>query len=340
MKAGIIGCGSIVENGHIQAFQKHSDLATVTALADTSAERLKFAAEKLKVPADSCYSDYREMLEKEELDLVDMALPHTLHKDVLINCANAKKHIISEKPLAVNLDEVDEILIAVKKNNVQLAVLHNYFFLPAFEKAMKIVKSGVLGDIFLIRSELFQKSHFHSADEYDPDWRSKASLGGGGSLIDNGYHQVYYTAEMMGSPVKSVYAAVNTYYHDIDVDDTALLLMTHDNGGTTSLQVGWGLRSDGAYVHEYHGKKGSLYMSWGEKPISVFYNDTEKWEYPECDYNMYDSFIVSFEKMIGKSLMAIKNNTRPPVSGSEARRNLEIITAAYESSKEQRNITV
>jgi len=335
-KIGIIGCGRIVEEGHAPAFKELIKDVNVVALADTAIERCEKIGGILNVDRAHWYTDYTEMLKKEKLDFVDIALPHFLHEKVVIDCANAGVNIISEKPLATNLKEVDHMLKAVEKNEVILAVLHNYRYQPAMKKAIEITKAGVIGTRFIIRSEGLGGSHYAGTGAYDPDWRTKQNMAGGGCLIDNGYHNIYISRELMGADVVSVYARVNTYYHKIDVDDSAFLLLKHSNGGTTSIQIAWAVKAGGQGVNEVHGKLGSIFFGREGKPLAVFLNEKGTWEYPDVSAIPQNSFTGIFQDIF----YAVEKGEKVPTDGYEARRNLQIIMAAYESARKEKVVKV
>ena len=112
---GIIGCGWVVSYAHVKALQRLTDIVKVVALADPSPGRNELVGEELGVPPSHWYADYSEMIEQEELDGVDLALPHFLHESITIDCVQHGLHIFSDKPLATNLQSADRILKAVEQ---------------------------------------------------------------------------------------------------------------------------------------------------------------------------------------------------------------------------------
>jgi len=336
LRLGIIGCGRIMEQGHSPALQELTDQAQVISLADPSPERRNVLGGIFAVPAGSQYESADEMLSSEELDVVDIATPHAYHEAAIVSAAKAGVHVISEKPLATDLDEVDRILEAVEAAGVKLCVLHNYRYGPPSIKARELIAAGAIGDVFLVRMEGLGGGHYKGATGFDPDWRTKSAKSGGGCLIDNAYHSIYQAREMMGSPVKSVFARVETYTRDIDVDDTAVLILNHENGGTSVLMVSWGVSAGGAGANEVHGTGGSIAFHRDGQPISLFDNALGEWSSPEpkADYPN------SFAGIMHDAFDAIASGGKVPTPGAEARRNLEIIRAAYRSAEEGQVIEV
>ena len=337
-KLGIIGCGRIVEEGHSKAYRALTDEVEVVAISDPSPERLKVIGDILGVDKSHHFQDYKDMLAKVELDIVDVAVPHFLHEKIVIDCAEAGLDILSEKPLATNLEEVDRMLAAIEKSKVKLGVFHNYKYMPFYQKAIELIEDGAIGKPFFVRSEGLSGGHYPGAKGYDPDWRTKSAASGGGCLLDNGYHNVYLIREMMASPIESVYASVGTYVQPIDVDDLAVVNFRHKNGGTSILMVSWAIRAGGIRANEVHGTEGTISFDKKEGDIALYRNAIGDWEY----FNLGDGARPSevFAEIINDCFQAIKKGERLPVDGKEARRNLEIIMAAYESAKTGRVIKV
>jgi predicted dehydrogenase len=337
-KLGIIGCGKIVEVWHMPALKRLAEegLVEVVALADPTEERRAAIGEALSIPEKSRYGSHSNMLEAEALDFVDIALPHFLHEKVTVDCARARVNIISEKPLATNLAEADSIIKACDKAGVILAVLHNYRYNPAMHKALELGYAGEIGEVFLIRYEGLSKSHWPGTGSYDPHWRTKKARAGGGCLIDNAYHNIYIAREFMASAIVNVYAQIETYMRPIDVDDTALVLFRHENKGTSSIQVSWGVNAGGRGVREIHGQEGSMVFGHEGKPLGLYKNSTGEWSYPETPTE-YEN---SFAGIMADIFRAVESKSPVPTDGLEARRNLEAVMAAYESAEKEEVVKV
>jgi len=329
LRVGIIGCGRIVEEGHARAFLDNRDLAEVVALADPSPERRQVVGELLDVPEERRFADYKTMLARTELDMVDLALPHFLHEEVTIYAAEQELDILSEKPLSTSLESVDRILRAVEEHGVRLGVYHNYKWMPAFARAKELVEEGRIGQPFLIRFEYLGGGHYPGAQGYDPDWRTKAARAGGGCLLDNGYHFCYLAEWFMGAPVDSVYGRVGTFVQQQDVDDLALVLLNHSNGTISSVQFSWAVKSGGQRASELYGTEGTLRFQWGDRPLALYENRVGKWTYPELDAEVH-----SFSALLREFLVTLEAGGKLPVDGEEARHNLAIVMAGYASSRQ------
>ena len=120
LRTGFIGCGGIVERRHAPGFKARSDRAPVVAIADLSEERLRVVGEMLGVAPDHRYTDAQRMLEREELDLVDITSPHGLHAEHVIAAAQAGCHVLIEKPIARTPDEARQAIRETHERGVKL----------------------------------------------------------------------------------------------------------------------------------------------------------------------------------------------------------------------------
>lgn len=336
LRLGLIGCGRIVEEGHAPALLRLRDRVQVVALADPSPERQHRIGDLLDVPPAARFADYREMLRRVRLDCVDIALPHFLHAPAVLDCAAAGVHILLEKPMATSLAEADRMLAAVERAGVTFSVIHNYLYRPAERAALRLIGEGQIGRPFLVRSEGLGGSHYRGATGYDPDWRTRASRSGGGCLIDNAYHNLYLCQALLQSPVETVYARIRTYFHPIEVEDTALLLLEHANGGTSSVQVSWAAPAGGQRVQEVHGTGGTIAFGRDGQPLAVYRQALGAWEYPPvegAESNGFPAFFAAF-------FAALEQGAPPPVTGTEARWNLAVVLAAYEAGRTGRPVRV
>lgn len=326
LQAAIIGCGRIVAEGHAPAYKRLADKVRVVAIADPSPERLDLVGDDLGIPAAARFTDYIQMLAATDIDFVDLALPHFLHEQVTIDCAEAAIDILSEKPLATSIPAAKRMLEAVSQAGVTLGVLHNYLWQPQIRQSVQWVEEGRIGESFLVRCERLGGGHYKGAAAYDPDWRAKAARAGGGALLDNGYHSIYLAEAWMQSPVVEVYGKVGTYVQQQDVDDVAMVLLTHDNGGVSSIQFSWAVKAGGQPVNEVHGRRGSISLTRGAA-VSLYENDRETWLDVETEHDS------GFTAIIGQYLDALAAGQPPPVTGEQALHNLAIVMAAYESAR-------
>ncbi len=327
-QVGIIGCGRIVEQAHAPAWAETADLASVTALADPSPARLRVVGEALDIPPRRWYRDYATMLAEQRLDLVDAAVPHVLHRPVVEAAAGAGAHVLSEKPLATTTADIDAILRRVADCGVQLGVVHNYLHLDTTLAADRWRRQGRIGEPFLYRNEWVRDGHYVGAQGYDPDWRTKADISGGGCLLDEGYHSLYLAEHLLDSPIETVFAQTATYRQPIDVDDSAFVLCRHRSGATTTLTVSWAVAAGGAVVNELHGTGGTISFTRPDANAAVASDGEGSWDIVSEPYVLHRSFARAFREAL-ESLLA---EGRFRVDGRAARRTMTLVAAAYRSS--------
>ena len=333
-RIGIIGFGRIAETSHLPALIELSDLVEIVAVADSSVMRRMAARRLTGLPAGKLYADYRNMLANERLDAVDIALPHFLHERAAIDSARAGVNVIIEKPLAPTLDEADRIIEAVNQAGVQLAVIHNYAYRAPEAEALRLIGEDTIGKPFLARFEHMGTGHYLGAEGYDPDWRTRPAQAGGGALLDNAYHSIYCSRQFVGMPVESIYARVATFNRPIEVDDTALVLMTHLSGAVSSVQASWSTTGGGQSVGEIHGTKGTLAFHKDGAPLSIYTESSGKWD--AIDVAEDDGFKSYFESCF----RSLADQKPPPIGAHQARLNLALIESAYRSQTHNRALDV
>ena len=332
VRFGLIGCGRISQGAHVPAFKQLSRIARVSAISDLSEECLETVGDLLGVDPARRYRDYGELLraEKGRIDVVDLALPHAVHRPVLIDSAKAGYAVLTEKPLVVDLKEARQVARALEKYATHFGIIHNYLWHPTSQAAIKLCREGKLGRVFLHRTEGLGGSFYHSTPSFNYAWRSQGELGGHGCLLDNGYHNIYTAEHLVGSPIVGAYAVAETYNRDYTVEDTAVATFTHENGATTLVMVSWGVNAGGARVMEVHGTKGSLSQNHPDiRPMAYFNNATGRWRSVNLPKRNINGFVEIIKAYCG-SLQAGK----PYQHGIEAAWNqMAILDAAYCSAK-------
>jgi UDP-N-acetylglucosamine 3-dehydrogenase len=155
-RIGIIGCGW-AGSKHAQVIQRLSESVELCALADVDMDVAAARAREWNV--NSYTANYRDILNSEDLDAVSVCLPHQLHAPATIQAAEAGLHVLVEKPLATNLAEADAMIAATEAAGVNLMVAEVVRFSSIYKRASKIIRSGTLGDIFLLRISREHQMH-------------------------------------------------------------------------------------------------------------------------------------------------------------------------------------
>ena len=337
IRLGLIGCGRVVQGIHGPAFLSMPDAVKVVALADPVPENLEPSGDLFGVPPALRYADDREMLDGTDLDAVSIATPHALHAEQVIRAAGAGVAVVSEKPMAASLADADAILSAVTSASVPYTVVHNLLFSPAMAAAFARLGGGAVGRPIFGRGQIMG---LKPADLSDADWRASRAAGGG-CLIDSAYHEIYSVEALVGSSVRYVEARVRTLSLDIDVDDTAMLLLEHEDGAISTVSASWcapGLES-GRWC-EVHTGDGSLRVRHRpDDPLWGFVRGAG-WKALPLPATGEDADPTGHAGFFAAAFEALAAGTRMPVTGEEARHNLAIIEAARRASAERRAVEV
>ena len=194
---------------------------------------------------DGYYTDWRAMLDNDDIQLFDNGGPNDTHADPCILAAERGKHILCEKPLARTADEAQSMVEAVQKAGVKNMVAFNYRFVPAIRQIRKLVDSGLLGEIYHFRAVYLQEwvmAHY----ELPMIWRLQKSIAGSGALGDLGAHIIDLARYLVGE-IKSVSGMTRTFIEErpwddgtmgkVDVDDAFTALLEFDSGAIGTVEA-------------------------------------------------------------------------------------------------------
>ncbi|MBL7075764.1 Gfo/Idh/MocA family oxidoreductase [candidate division KSB1 bacterium] len=328
---GIIGCGTIAPF-HVNGIMKNKD-ADLVAVSDVREDKTKEFAGKYGI---DWYTDFHQLLRRNDIDIVSICTPSSMHADMTVAAAKAGKHVIVEKPLGINLEQTDRAIKACQKAGVKLAVAFQLRLEGTFKGVKRAIDEGVLGNLIL--GDTYIKS-YRSQEYYDSaDWKGTWEFDGGGALMNQGIHGIDLLLWMMG-PVDTVYAYTGTLARNIQVEDTAVAVLTFKNGafgvieGTTSVYPGLEPRL------EIHGTKGTVVMVGNNiERREIIGEEKEKPIYKESSVGRgvaepTDIGMEGHRLLIEDMIEAMKENRSPAINGSEGRKAVELILAIYRSAR-------
>ncbi|MBT6148979.1 MAG: Gfo/Idh/MocA family oxidoreductase [Gemmatimonadetes bacterium] len=193
LKLAFVGCGAIARY-HLDGIKEHAPRINVTAAVDLDAQKAKEYADET---GGTAYTSLEEALENGDFDAVDLMLPHDLHEQAAIQCFEAGKHVLLEKPMALELDACERILAAAKAAGTVFMVAENAQYWPEIVKAAEVIESGAIGEIITARAAFTYEFDPVWFDEETP-WRYQKSRTGGGITIDGGSHWIRPLRMWMG----------------------------------------------------------------------------------------------------------------------------------------------
>jgi predicted dehydrogenase len=319
IRVGLIGGGGIA-TFHINGYAQHPDLVRITAVADAVPATAEARGAELGVPS---FTDYVEMLERADIDAVDICLPHHLHRDAIVAAARAGKHVLCEKPLCLTPDEARDVQAAVTEAGVTLMCAHNQLFMPAVAKAKELIDSGALGTVYEVRTTDSFRNDF---DPSNMGWRAHASQSGGGELIDTGYHPSYLLMHLAGGVPVQATAMLSTHrLAFMEGEDSAQALFRFDNGSVGQLVTSWAYEpAAGTERFSVVGEAGSLTSDGTTLRWDLLDGTSETVTFEEVD-----TFAAEIEAF-GRCL---RDGTRPIHTEREGIAVLGMILAAYEGAR-------
>ena len=334
-RAGLIGCGRVgaqftdTERGpetHASGYF-HSELTDLVAGANRGPEKLEAFGEKFSVSA--LYTDYREMLEKEALDIVSIATHPEWHHEMVLACCEAQvKGIFCEKPLALSLKDCDEMIEACDRAGVKMVCNHTRRWMPDWLTIRDICRNGDLGELVCIVSYL-------QSGKPSKDWVAHHE----GPLLHDATH-IFDLYRMFAGEPEFVMATVERFDERFRVEDITCVILGMDSGvRTMTLAAERTEFTDFAVTLTFTRGKiaaGWDYQMWGvgEKMFWGEHTGMHPLEWPKSKYE--DSAYVAAIKDLVK---CIETGRESDSSGRDGRRSIEMIAGIYESAR-QGNIRI
>lgn len=337
------------------------------AIAGRNESTVKEAAEKMGW--ESYETDWRRLVERDDIDVIDIVTPNHTHAEIAIAAAEAGKHIITEKPLALTLEEAHQMYEAVQKNGVTHMICHNYRFAPAVQFTKKLIEAGRLGRIYHFRANYLQD--FIMDPQFPLVWRLKKEVSGTGALGDIGAHSIDLARFLVGE-FKEVVSMMETFIKErpmgemssglqaksnnstlgeVTVDDAALFLAKFENGALGTFEAtrfAGGNRNKNKF--EINGEKGSVrwdmenmnnlevYFANDEPGLQGFrlINCTEE-IHPYAGAYWPSGHIIGYEHtfihLVHEFLNGIANNYQPEPNFKDGLKNQQVLKAVEESAE-------
>jgi len=334
---GIIGAGGIAKGVHIPGYQKLSNV-NVVAVADPFEAARTGTAQQFGIV--DTYEDYREMLKRDDIHAVSVTTPNFLHAQATIDALEAGKHVLCEKPLAMNAKEGAEMVEAARRTGNKLMCGYHFRFTPQVQTLKRFAESGAFGKMYYARTQALRRRGI-------PGWGLFISKekNGGGPLIDIGVHMLDSTLHVLGFP-KPIAVSGQTYqmfgkrkdvlglmgqwdYKNFTVEDFAVAQIRFENDVTLTLESSFvaNIEERDKMTFQILGDKGGAELS----PLKM---------YTEQNRTLLDITPVHLPgnvqphaEQIKSFITSIVEDTPVYTPGEEALQVTRIIDAIYESSE-------
>ncbi len=325
---GIIGCGRV--------FSKHAEAITqlngakLAAVCDIKKERLGEAENKYSCKG---FKDYKELISLPEIDAVSICSPSNFHAQMTIDAAKAGKHVIVEKPMAMDLKDADEMIRVCSQNKVKLFVIKQNRYNEPIKKLRQALDENRFGKLFYGNTTVYWS---RPQEYYDQDpWRG-IKTSDGGVLMNQAIHHIDMIRWLMGE-VKSVKAYTDTLTHNIEAEDMGIVILKFKNGAVGSI-----VATTSVFPHNIEGSVTIMGTSGTVKVGGVALNKMEIWKFK--DWRNEDELIAKSSenppnvygyghlRYMKDVVNAIQNDLPPKIDGIEGRKTLELVMKIYQSA--------
>lgn len=331
VRFGIVGCG-VVAPLHADAI-RHVPGAELVAVADVDETPAKNFASHWEVP--HVYTDYREMLRQDFVDVVCVCTPSGLHGDVVLTAAANQKHVLCEKPLEIRAEKMTEMIDACRTAGVKLGAVYQRRASPLNQRINAVIREGRLGKLVLCDAYL----KYHRSQEYydTAGWRGTWAVDGGGALMNQGVHGVDMI-QWLGGGVERVYARTAALVRKIEVEDTAVAVVQFKSGAFGVIEAATSLYPEHRTRFELHGDKGTI--SFDDSGLIEWNIMNDEQGAPEPDAIELDVRSPGHYVFVRDMAQAVVDNRCPMVPGEEARKAVDIILGIYESARTGREVVL
>jgi predicted dehydrogenase len=330
VRVGLVGCGNIGFNLHLPALRAVEGIDLV-ALADPTAARLTLAREAAELPPDACVADWRDLVSRSDVDAVVVATPQRARPEIAIAAAEAGKHLLCEKPLAIAPADAWRMVEAARRNNVTMATVHNYTFIPVYRMLKDVLDGGEIGALETAELNFLSVEDRPGSADYRPRWRHDVAESGGGVLMDM-LHAVYLAGWFFGADPIAVSAVVDRRFDDgSNVEDYALVRYDYPTGHAL-INMAWGHGIGGTNLMGTSGRAVLVTRGFGTHPfvpperIHLTTADGARELAPD------PGFGPSFELIAADFRDAVAHGRPPAAPGAAGAAVLGAVVGAYESA--------
>lgn len=341
LRFGIIGSGFQADI-HASSLRMIPDAADVAAVASPTPGHAAEIAGRYSIPA--VYSSYREMLRDTSIDIVTITAPNRLHHQMTLDIARAGKHVVCEKPMAMTIEECEEMIDVCRRSGVLLMYAEELFFTPKYVKAKEMAGQGAFGRIHLVKQT---EKHF---GPHAP-WFWDVEQSGGGVFMDMGCHGIAFCHWFLGrSPIQSVYCQMDRQVHGAKGlgEDESICILEFENGARGLVENSWARRGGMDDRVEVYGEGGVTFANLHMGNALPTYSEagygyavekaptTQGWSWPVFE----ELWNYGFPQEMRHFARAARGLEMLDATGEDGLAVMEALYAGYASAGQGRKITL
>ncbi len=352
LKVGCVGTGGIWNLAHGKPWMEHPE-TQIAAVCDI----VKAKAEKAAAVcgAKHVFTDYRELLAMDEIDIIDICTPNVLHSEISVAALNAGKHVLCEKPDAVSVEEARKMADAARKSGRTLMVIRNNRFRSDTQFLKRYVDAGHMGEVYTGRCGWIRRRGIPGKG----GWFTTKAMSGGGPLIDLGVHVIDLAMWLMGNPrpvsvVGATYCkfakvsgpadSIHAQFGEakdggvFDVEDLASGFIRFENGATLQIEFSWASNIDHEMTFvELRGAKAGFNLGGGpELRIATEIEGTL------CDIVPRPAKIAHEHQggNIGHFVDVLRGRAKPTLTPEQGLDMIKVLCAIYESAETKEEVVL
>jgi len=341
LRVAIIGTGSI-SSAHIDGYLTFPERCRIVALCDIVPAKCEQMRDKYKLDDVAIFNSHKALLEGIDFDLASICTPPFCHADISIDCLNAGRHVIVEKPMAASLRECDAMLAAAGESGKILSVIAQNRFRNPVWNLKRVLDSGIIGKIVHVQVD----SHWWRGHSYyDLWWRGLWEKEGGGCTLNHAVHHIDMLGWMMGLPLEVNAMLTNVSHDNAEVEDLSVAILRYGDGALAQVTS--------SVVHHgeeqqiiFHGERARVSAPWRVSSMRAQPNGhpVSNPEFEDEVSGFYSTLpSIKYEGHTGQIddvLTALETGGTPVIGGLDGRLTIELITAIYKAGTEGCTITL
>ena len=242
--------------------------AEIAAICDSNEENLRFAGERYGISEEKRYTDYNDIVNNKDIDVVTVAIPDQQHVKVSCDLLRAGKNVLCEKPLALTREDIEEMVKVADEAGSKFMVGQICRFTPAFEKAKELIESGIIGELYFVESE-----YAHDYMKLCDDWRADPNRHG---VIGGGCHAVDLLRWLAGDPQEVFAYGTHRLLPQVPYDDATIAIMKFSDNLAGKVFVSTGCKRDYTMRTVIYGTKGTIICDNTSPTMTLFTVDDEQ----------------------------------------------------------------